>query len=256
MNLMFWKKKADTGENAETTQENFSEEAVAQKMRAMGLPATESSDSGLSDLESADPETTEKPGLATRAKLLFATLIRRFKKTPAFQAEDDQAPDAPESPVFESEESSPAGSVNLKKRLIIGGAIGLLILLLVGTGFAVRKIFLSAHEEDIDAAVTVETPHAAQPVQSAQSAVIPLAEIEALKKKNDELQAQIKALKKEQLQPEAAEVPQASGNTSPTSENGTLTIDNKDPKATAMSLKEAIDAMNAGSGEFNKKPAK
>lgn len=246
MNLMFWKKKADTGGGAETPQENPAGEAVAH----------EAPDSISSGTEAPDPEPTEalaKPGLVARVKLLLAALIRRFKKPPVFQAEGDQAPGAPKSPESEPEDDAPAGPVNLKKRLIIGGAIGLLILLLVGAGFAVWKAFLPAKQEDADTTAAVETLHA---VQSAPSAVVPIAEIEALKKKNDELQAQIDALKKEQSQSDAATAPQASQNIVPSPENGSLTVDNKNPQATAMSLKEAIESMNAASGDYDKKKTK
>lgn len=246
MNLMFWKKKADTGGGAETPQESPAGEAVAQ----------EAPDSISSGTEAPDPEPTEelaKPGLAARIKLQLATLMRRFKKPPVFQAEGDQAPGAPESPESEPEDDAPADPVNLKKRLIIGGAIGLLILLLAGAGFAVWKAFLPAHKEEADAAVAVEIPHV---VQSAPSAVVPITELEALKKKNDELQAQIEALKKEQSPPEVPTVPQESRVVIPSPQNGSLTVDNKDPQATAMSLKEAIEAMNAASGDFDKKKTK
>lgn len=243
MNLMFWKKKAGTGGEAEPPQENPAGETVAH----------ESPDTESSGTETPGSEAPKKPGLAARIKLLLAALIRRFKKLPTFQAEEGQATDAPESPRSAPEDATPAGPINLKKRLIIGGAIGLLVLLLAGAGFAVWKLFQPKHGEDADTTAAAETSHVVQP---AASAVVPITEVEALKKKNDELKAQIEALKKEQPQPEAAEAPQASGNTSPSSENGTLTVDNKNPKATAMSLKEAIEAMNAGSGDFGKKDTK
>lgn len=240
MNLMFWRKKADTGGDAETPQENPADETVAH----------ESLDTESSGAEAPDSEV---PGLAARIKLFLAALIRRFKKPPVFQAEESQATDVPKSPEPELDDDAPTEPVNLKKRLIIGGAVGLLVLLLAGTGFAVWKIFLSIPEEGADATVAVEISHTAQ---SAPPAVVPIAEVEALKKKNDELKAQIEALKKEQLQSDAPMAPQASENIVPSPENGSLTVDNKNPKATAMSLKEAIEAMNAGSGDFDKQPAK
>lgn len=82
------------------------------------------------------------------------------------------------------------------------------------------------------------------------------AEAEAIKKKEDEERA--KALKKArvQQQPLGSSAQQASGNANPSPVNGEMSVGNKDPKATATTLKEAIEAMNASSGGYNKKPAK
>jgi cell division protein FtsB len=236
MNLMFWKKKADTGEDAETSQKSSAEETVVRK----------SDDSESHDTETSDQDDATKPGLGARIKSRLAAFIRRFRKPPAFQAEEESAQDDSGHSKSTPEDTSPTEPVSSKKRLILGGAIALVILLLIGTGFAVWKIFLSTSEEDDDISATVEPPRNVRP---APHAVIPRAEIEALKKKNDELQAQVEALKKEpqQLRPIESTVSQASDNIRSQSASGEITIDNKDPKTTAMSLKEAIDAMNEGS---------
>lgn len=243
MNLMFWKKKADTGENAENIQENSAESPALRESHGKGSP----------DPESPDPETLDKPSLAARMKLRLAALIWRFKKPPAFQAEEDQAHDDSGHSESTTEDTSPPEPVNLKKRLILGSAIGLAILLLSGLGFAVWKIFLSTSKHDADTSAPAEISHTARPVPHAEA---PSAEINVLKKKNDELQAQVEALKKEQLQPVTPTVQQASDNIRSQSVSGEITIDNKDPKATAMSLKEAIEAMNAGSGDDDEGNAK
>jgi len=230
---MFWKKKTDTVSEAEVPQEDSVDKIVAH--------------------ESPDQEAPMKPGLAARIKSLLAALVKRFKKPPAFSAAEDQAPDASERSEPTPKNTSSQKPINLKKRLIIGGAIGLLILLLSGIGFAVWKILLSTPKQDIDTPATAETSH---PVQPVPHTAIPRAEIDALRKKNIELQAEIEALKKEQ-QPQQSSTEstaqQTSDNISSSSISGEITVDNKDPKATAMSLKEAIEAMNAGSGDYDKK---
>ena len=227
MNLMFWKKKTGAAGGAETSPDE------------PGSP---------------DSEAPAKPGLIAGISSRFAALIRRFKKPPAFSAEEDQAAEATQQPESASEGAPPPSAPNLKKRLMIGGAIGLAILLLAGIGFAVWKIFLSAPTEGADTSAVTETAHIAKPAPPAGES---RAEIEALRKKNEELKAQIDALKKEQhrQQPVESAAQQQSDNLQ-TSESGDIMVDNKDPKATAMSLKEAIDAMNESSGDYGKKKAK
>lgn len=83
------------------------------------------------------------------------------------------------------------------------------------------------------------------------------ADIDALTKKNHALQAQIEALRK--YQPQRLSTSPASRpivKAQPTAPSGDLAVGSKSPKATAMTLKEAIEAMNAGSGEPAKKAAK
>lgn len=94
------------------------------------------------------------------------------------------------------------------------------------------------------------------------------ARAEVLKKKSEEAQAQAEALKKESeaVQAKADELkkreeekariealknlsPQTGGGAAPSYSSGEMTVGNSDPKATARSLKEAIEAMNAASGE-------
>jgi hypothetical protein len=231
MNLMFWKKKADIGGDAENP---------ADKMVVH---------------EALSSESLEKPGLVAKIKSQLAALIRRFKKSPALNAAEAQAPDATGHSESTTEDITPSGPVNLKKRLIIGGAIGLFVLLLAGIGVAAWKFFAPQPKHDATAPASAEPPHTAQPTPHA---AIPHAETEALRKKNEELQAQIEALKKQPLQQMPAEpaAQQESDNIPPLPVSGERTIDNKDPKAAAMSLKEAIEAMNAGSESPDKNDSK
>lgn len=222
MNLMFWKKKTGAVGDAETSPD----------------------ESG-----SPDSEAPAKPGLIAGISSRFAALVGRFKKPPAFSAEEDQAADATQQPESAPEDALPPGPPNL---MMVGGAIGLAVLLLAGIGFAVWKMFLSAPAEEAGASAGVSrTARPASPGGESR------AEIEALRKKNEELKAQIDALKKEQprQQPVEPAAPQPSDNLQ-SSDSGDIMVDNKDPKATAMSLKEAIDAMNESSGDYGKKNAK
>jgi len=102
-------------------------------------------------------------------------------------------------------------------------------------------------------------PHMEQPASSVMavlpaSAVTPVApvshtpqtEIEALRQKNAELQKKFDALKKEQ-QTSSTSVRLYPGDRRGAPAGGVATVGNSDPKAAAMTLKEAIEAMNAGS---------
>lgn len=71
-------------------------------------------------------------------------------------------------------------------------------------------------------------------------------EIEALRKKNSELQAQIEILK--QRQP-ASSAHQSASNAKISAGRTSVAVDTKDPKAAAKSLKEVIEELNASSGE-------
>jgi hypothetical protein len=83
------------------------------------------------------------------------------------------------------------------------------------------------------------------------------ADIDALTKKNSELQAQIEALRKKQPQrPSTSPASRPTGKAQPAAPGSDVAIGNKSPKTAAMTLKEAIEAMNAGSGEPAKNAAK
>lgn len=84
-----------------------------------------------------------------------------------------------------------------------------------------------------------------------------LANIEVLTKKNRELQAQIDALKnKQQRKPAANPTSLTTDKAQQTLPSGDISIGNQNPKATAMTLKDMIKAMNSGSGETANKTGK
>lgn len=305
MNLMFWKKKTGAGEEAENARENL---AVNTKPQESLDFATTKQDIAERNPEPPEPETPAKPGLAARLKLRLTALAGHFKKTPAFCAEEDHAPDAPggsekpvdaaaiepdlESPDMEApikpglvvwvklrlialtrcfrKMSAPDDEpVCSKKRLVIGGAVGLLVLSLAGIVIAIWPV-APPHQEQPDTMPDVATitsrpsepkPAPPEPVLGEPQTSTPeksQTEIESLKKENAELHARIEALKKElpQQQSYVPSARHAGRNVPASSVDGEMMIGNKDPKSTAMTLKEAIEAMNASSGDHAKKSAK
>lgn len=271
MNLMFWKKKTGAGEEAEDALEvtaantkpgvaawmklrlaalagHFKKTPAfyAEEDRAPDAPGGSEKPVNAAaatepDLESPDMEAPASPGLVAWAKLQLIALIRRFKKTPVSDIAEGNEEDA--------HETKPARS---KKRMVIGGAIGLLALLLAGIGFVLWPAPPPPQEQP-------DTRRdAARPGEPAPVPEKPPSEIEALKKENAELHTKIEALKRE-LPQQHSSVPvarHAGGNIPSSSASGEMMIGNKDPKDTAMTLKEAIEAMNASSGDHAKKPAK
>lgn len=279
MNLMFWKKKPHAEEGADSTQKTGDDKAVAmepgqdapekpgllmrvksalaslnQRFKKTSATAEVASDNPEAAggeqtvaMEAPDFDSPARLGLLTRVKSGFSGLVRRLGKSSAsdmgdaeeIQSSEPQADDAPA-----------IRSIRTKKRLIVGGAIGLLFLLLAGAGFAVWKFLLSSPEQDAAAPATAEIADGS--LSEEQS------EIEALRKKNDELQAQIEVLKKEPQQDQSP-VPAeggAEGEAVSFSGSGEITLSNKDPKAAAQSLKEAIEAMNASNGGPARRPEK
>ena len=187
MNLKFWKKKPKAGDEGEDEPE---------------IPDAKMPEADVQDV----PPDQEKRG-GMKAKL--ANFLQRFKKIPQPEAEEDSGlgkQDGAETGA--SEDNLVIKSIRSKKRLIIAGAIGLLILILAGIGFAAWKIFFSHPKPDAHPPATAETSHTALPETHAKQ---PLSELEALKKKNEELQAQIEALKKSQP-PGSSQTQEAGGN--------------------------------------------
>lgn len=110
---------------------------------------------------------------------------------------------------------------------------------------------------DTDAASAV--PHAEPAVSSVKAAAsvsqVPMTEVEALRQKNAELEARLDALKKAE-QSSSVSVKLYPGSGKGVNAGGVATVGNSDPKAAAMTLKEAIEAMNAGTGNDRKQPAR
>jgi hypothetical protein len=269
MNLMFWKKKPPLEEDANNREKPIAKPGLLIRLKSgfanlgqrfkktlmtkeagAGSPREEEDDKTVA-MEVLDLGPQPKTGLLARVKAGFSGLARRFGKAPAPGAEgatEGLPPNAQVSPETQTGEPPASHPMRTKKRLIIGGAAGLLVLLL---GVAAWKMFLSSPEPET--AEPVAASHNKPPESQAETEQ---AEVETLRKKNEELQAQIEALKKEAPQDDLPTATAEGANAAASAAPGEMTLSNKDPKAAAQSLKEAIEAMNASSGGSVRKPAK
>lgn len=127
---------------------------------------------------------------------------------------------------------------------------------LAGVSEAASGISAVSAPADTDAASAV--PHAASAASSVTAAApvshVPMTEVEALRQKNAELEARLDALKKAE-QSSSVSVKLYPGSGKGVNAGGVATVGSSDPKAAAMTLKEAIEAMNAGTGNYQKQPA-
>lgn len=108
----------------------------------------------------------------------------------------------------------------------------------------------STHEA---AASAVAQTHPRATVKPPPPSQTPETEIAKLRREKAELQQKLIELRNEKRHATAASRVQ-SGQT-PVA-GGSMTVPSSDPKATAGTLKTAIEAMNAGRGDYQKKPAK
>jgi hypothetical protein len=232
MNLMFWKKKTPGDTQQDETDDDLT----------VAIPRD-----GETAEENNNEEDAVRPGLLTRLRNALSALRKPRDSGIAIDGDEAEAPQPNAADRRDDETPAVVPARNMKKRLIIGGAIGLLVILLAGIGFAITKILQPDPEHK---PATAEASHATHPAPHAET---PQTEIEALKKKNAELQTQLEAIKKEQTQAQSPTMrSQETGEhatSSPLSSGGEMTVSNKDPKAAAQALKAAIEAMNAGSDE-------
>lgn len=255
MNLMFWKKKNGAEEDARENMHASSEQQEALDFVASkqgnARQNTKSPEPESTDADEEDLEAPVKHSIAASIKMRFSTLVRHFKKPPVFRAGDEPDPGTALPDTALSDE--PVTAKRSKKWLVIGISSSLLVLLLVALAIVFwpiseppREQAGNSHESASDAARSTQ-PKQLRP------------DVETLRRENAELQAQVEALKKQasgqpQLVPPSR---QAAGNGSTSiPPSGDMVVGSKDPKATAMSLKEAIEAMNASTGGYEKKPAK
>lgn len=259
MNLMFWKKKAGAVEVTKIVHASLdfvtAKQAGAERNQESPAP------------ETPESETAIKPGLVALMKSRLITLTQRFRKTPATDASsEDQDTDSHGSSGSVPEGEQPADvsdteRARSKKRLITAGAIGLLVLLLAGIGMAIWTAFTPSQIQsppvhDIATATsrTIQPEPVPDQPQSAPAQPAPtLAQsVPAPEKPLTE------TLGKEppKQQPHALPDRQAARNIPSSPISGEISVGNEDPKGSAMSLKAAIEAMNADSGDYDKKPAR
>lgn len=248
MNLMFWKKTraADEAESARP-------EANAKPRESLDFvsakPGTAAGNPQSPAIDSPSPAGNGIGDQVLRIKLRLTGLMRYFRKPPEFRAEE-LTQNSPEG----RSETAPEGVARSRKRLVVGVAIGLLVLSLIGIGMAFWPTFTQPQKEpDSLHEVTGVASHANEPVPVPENSHT---EIETLKKENIEPQSSVGGLKQEQQQSSVLPAQPATSGASSSRASGEKLIDNKDPKAAAASLKEAIEAMNASTGEHKKKPAK
>ncbi|OGT13031.1 MAG: hypothetical protein A3F73_00575 [Gallionellales bacterium RIFCSPLOWO2_12_FULL_59_22] len=225
-------------------------------------PEEDHSDSAESSGSPA-PEIPAKPGLLMRINAGFAAFIREIKAPVTPQAGEDEGGadrlDRSEAAHEEGEISDSAiaaGPVRSRKWLVVSGSI--LIAVLLVTGIAIN--FWQTYEPKQKRWGTKHDITSISSTPSGQESTpdLPHDEVDALKKKNAELQARIEALQKAPP-PQRSYIPSArqSGGSSPSfAGSGDTMLGTSDPKAAAMTLKEAIEAMNASSGDYGKNNTK
>lgn len=299
MNLMFWKKKPEGSDAAETSGAS-SGPLMRIKALVAGLtgklkrpPPFKAEIPAASETEASSAETASpEPDAATESEHTGAPagiksrLLSLFLKPAAVPADGEPG-------------EAPARRINP-----IAVAATLLLLLLVAFGYAVWSIVLSSPDPENGVAELIEDKHANDPplpivmpasapvsasdalaassvlaasapagtdaasavppadghaAQAASSVTVapvshtPQTELEALRQKNAELQAQIDELKKAR-QSSSTSVKLYPGGKNQAA-GGIATVGNSDPKAAVTTLKEAIEMMNAGSN-YKGKPAK
>lgn len=223
MNLKFWKRK--TAPESEAPQEE-----------AEKTPAITPERAGQTEDETAEG------GSPSRLRAALDRLLSRFRKTPPVPPDEDKTGNKG-GEASEDEITAMTARIRAKKRLIIGAIATAALLLLLGAGFAVWKLFLATPEEEAHPAApeSAASPHAPASKPKAPPAHPKKAdtdEIEKLKQQNQALQTELDALKNQPDAPSSQEI----------------TIGGKDPKAAAQALKQAIEAMNASNEE--KQPKK
>ncbi|OGS91515.1 MAG: hypothetical protein A2Z95_09545 [Gallionellales bacterium GWA2_60_18] len=223
------------------------------------------------DRELAEDEPQpDNAGLAARIKAQFAALAQRFRKKPsADEGEEENEPlptkegrgkeIEPEDVPQEADATPPRSS---RKYLLVIGVVALVLMSLAGSGFVIWKVFFTRPVQYPVTPGIVEPPRPAP--LSMRPEKVKQAEIEALRKKNEELQAQIEALQRQPApvqqapaQPSQTRQPvysgaAATGGSAQASGSAGLAVDAKDPKSAAQGLKEAIEAMNAANGDAGK----
>lgn len=239
MNLKFWKKKAPTG----------TEEGETDDDRTVAIPR---------DAEAAEEEEgTVRPGLFARLRNALSTL--RKPRDSGTETHDIEAgtPSREKPAATDRRDADEPVAVpvrNLKKRLIIGGMLGAVVLVLAGIGFTAWTLLAPKHAEQHKPSETTAHNTATAAPKAPDSAAMQ-AQIEALKKQNAQMHRQLEALKKTG-QGETPETVSAESGPTKQANEGVLLFTGKDTKASAAALKQAIEEMNAeSSGRPPPKPA-
>lgn len=194
----------------------------------IAMPASTPSETPVLTVASAVPETASMPASAEPPASADAQLEALNRRKAEFQAQlDNQNPDHP--PAHTDKTAGEDDKVSAS---------------------AVPKA--TAHTKPT--ASSALPPHSLTTVEpSAPSANTPETEIAKLRREKAELQRKLNELRNEKRQ--AAAASRLHGGPAPAL-GGAMTVPSNDPKATADTLKTAIDTMNAGTGDYQKKPEK
>ncbi|MEN6585608.1 MAG: hypothetical protein ABFE02_06090 [Sulfuricella sp.] len=238
MNLKFWKKKAPAD----------AEESDSVDDKTVAIPRE-------AEAAEAHEEGSVRPSLLARVRNALSAL--RKPRDSSAEAGDGEAEthdrDKPAAASRrDAEEPVIAPVRNLKKRLIIGGMLGAVVLLLAGIGLTAWTLLAPKHAEPHTPPAT--THNAATIMPKAQDSAAMQAQIEALKQQNAKMHSELESMKKTGKD----ETPAASGAEGGATKSGSgdvVLFSGKDTKASAAALKQAIEEMNAESeGRKPRKP--
>lgn len=224
--------------------------------------------------ESEEPRAHAKAGLLARLRAAFSAFTRELRAPAAPAAAEEGGEEEraggrsrSEAESFEdaageaAEETRPARS---KKRLVIAAVILLALLLAAGAGVALLPL-LEPQETRWGTKHDI-TSISSRPPESDTAPGEPQSEVDELRRENAALQARIEALRKDAPAQQIPAAPPRQVYIPPARQGGEsaaapaaaedLTIGTSDPRAAAMTLKEAIETMNAASEERPRKPGR
>lgn len=277
MNLLFWKKKTGVEKTGGDEAGDLPVPEIPAKpgfmtqikaKLAVLLKKKTSLEEDVDD--EADDSTVRRAsaesGLLLRIKAGLAAFSAKFRSRAASVVENDQGAassgdsksvsddtGANQSKEADSEEAPEARPPRSRKLLIAGGAFGVTIVLLIGIWYTIWPI-ITPSKKTPDAKTDI-APATSGGIKMGKTPEKTRTETDALKKENTELQSRLEASAKETPQSAVQPDIQPAGSAPLVSSGGEISIGSNDPKAAAMTLKEAIEAMNAQSDGYKKKPA-
>ena len=173
-------------------------------------------------------------------------------KDPAAAGGDEDIPPPRASPA-EAGEADFLARAGRRKRLLVWGGIAGAVTLLVGAAAGALWVFLptapKAKAQRQTAPHHLEVKGGAAPATGDETL---RKELEVLKKRNEEMAAQLESLKREKAPlPEGNALPRGAKPIPPSAAppTGEVQFSAKDPKASAQALKRAIEEMNAAADQ-------
>lgn len=277
MNLLFWKKKTGVEKTGDDEAGDLPVPEIPAKPGFMtqikaklAVLLKKKTSLEEDDDDEADDSTgggvSAESGLLLRIKAGLAAFSGKFRPRAASVVENDQSAASSgdskkvsddtgvnQSKEAGSEEAPEARPPRSKKLLIAGGAFGLTVILLIGIWYTIWPI-ITPSKKTPDAKTDI-APAASGGIKMGKVPEKTRTETDAPKKENAELQPRLEASAEEVPQSAVQPDIQSARKAPLVSSGGEISIGNNDPKAAAMTLKEAIEAMNAQSDGYKKKPA-